>query len=170
MSAARPLVRRLAFFAALTTLAACAAEPLAPAANDQAGSVAALTPSFLLSPEESQRTIADSTDAPGNHVMVVEYAAGTYTLADGTGGSVASVTIKTVIPFSPLGTSSSGACITSTVQAVDATPGWTASVKKPGGCDREIVVSLENRATGQRAQFSFLYIFGKTRIDFGAVR
>jgi len=165
MSAPRPLVHRLALVASLAGLAACASEPLAPVTTD----ATALAPSFLLSPEESQRTIADSTDAFGNHVMVVEYAAGTLSLTDATAGSVASVTIKTVIPSSPFGTSSSGACITSTVQAVETTAGWAATVKKPGGCDKEIVVSLENGTTGQKATFRFLYIFGKTRIDFGLV-
>lgn len=129
--------------------------------------------SHLLAPDENQRTIADSTDANGNHIMVVEYAAGTLPtdpVTGAPGGSVASVTIRTSIPFSPIGSSSSGACITSTIDHVETTPGWTATVKKPGGCDKPVEVSLENATTRQKAQFSFLMIFGKTRIDFGAVR
>jgi hypothetical protein len=99
--------------------------------------------------------------------MVYEYAAGIVDAADGTSTSVGSVTIRTFIPATGGG---SGSCITSTVLGTQVTPGWTATVKKSGGCDKEISVLLENRATGKKATFSFLYIFGKTRIDFGAVR
>ena len=42
-------------------------------------------------------------------------------------------------------------------------------MKKSGGCDKEIQVQFENKAAKLRADFSFLYIFGKTRIDFGAI-
>ena len=98
--------------------------------------------------------------------MVTEFAAGTYTLPDGTSASVGSVTVKTVVP----GTGpTSGSCITSTVVSTETTDGWTATVKKPGGCDKEIVVQFENAATGQKAEFRYLYIFGKTRIDAGRV-
>ena len=43
-------------------------------------------------------------------------------------------------------------------------------MKKPGGCDKEIQVQFENKATRLRADFSFLYLFGKTRIDGGLIR
>jgi hypothetical protein len=124
----------------------------------------------MLGPGEGIRTIQDTVDAAGNTIMIAEYPAGTYFPVDGSeGGSVASVTIRTFIPWS-LNSGSSGTCITSTIQRVETTPGWTASIKKPGGCDKTIEVQLENKSTRQKAVFSFLYIAGKTRIDFGAVR
>jgi hypothetical protein len=129
-------------------------------------------PSFLLGPGEGIRTIVDSVDARGNTIMVAEYAAGTYfPNGEGTdGSSVASITIRTFIPAAGGQSSSGGPCITSTIQAVETTPGWTSSVRKSGGCDKPIEVELENKQTKQNARFSFLMIPGKTRIDFGAVR
>jgi hypothetical protein len=143
-------------------LAACTGDAVTP----DAGGRSPETPQLLLAPGESFRTIADSTDAAGNLVMVNEYAAGIYTQPDGVSGSVASVTVKTVVPAT---SGTSGTCITSTIVGIETTPGWTATVKKPGGCDKEIVVALANAATGQRADFRYLYIAGKTRIDQGAV-
>ena len=145
------------------TLAACGRDTVAPEPALRAPIVA---PSALLASGEFSRAIVDSTDSAGNHVMVTEFAAGSFTQPDGVSGSVASVTIKTVVPP----TNTSGSCITSTVVSTETTPGWTATIKKPGGCDKEIVVALENRTTNQKAEFRFLYIFGKTRIDAGAVR
>lgn len=156
---------RFSAVASIAALAACQSDVVAPTR-----SVAATdTPSFLLGPDEGMRIITDSVDSSGNTIMIAEYAAGTYTTTDGSGGSVASVTIRTVIPR-VAGGDSSGACITSSIERIETTPGWTATVKKPGGCDKTIEVGLENRTTRQKAVFSFLYIFGKTRIDFGAVR
>jgi hypothetical protein len=151
--------------ACLAALAGCSADVAAP----DAVAPTASRPSLLLAAGEGVRIISDTTDAAGTTTMVGEYAAGVYTLPDGTGGSVASVTIKTVIPGLASG-SSSEPCITSSIVTVETTSGWKSSVKKPGGCDKEIVVALENAATRQRAQFSFLYIFGKTRIDSGLIR
>lgn len=155
-------LHRSALAAALVLLAACAGD--ATTAPRLAPPSAA--PARLLGPDESMRTITDTTDARGVHTMVAEYAAGVLTAADGSSSTVGSVTIRTVIPAS----NASGSCITSSIVAVETIDGWSSSVKKPGGCDKEIVVALENRASGQKAQFSFLYVFGKTRIDFGAVR
>ena len=152
--------------AVLALLTGCVQDPAAPAASALAATV---TPAYLLAPNEWSRTVADSTDAAGTHVMVTEYAAGLYTQPDGTSASVASVTIQTLIPAAA-GGSSRGACITSTIVGLATTSGWAANVKKPGGCDKEIGVELANRATGQKAVFSFLYLAGKTRIDAGAVR
>ena len=159
-------LRHLAATATLATaLAACASDPVAPA-----GALApAATPAFLLADDESFRVISDTVDAAGNQIQIAELAAGALYLADGTYTSVASVTIKSVIPQVAAG-SSSGPCITSTIQKVDTRAGWSYAIKKPGGCDKEIIVDLENRTTRQRAQFSFLMIFGKTRIDHGLVR
>lgn len=144
------------------TLTACTGDAVAP----DAGGRSPVAPHFLLGPGESFRTVADSTDAAGNLVMINEYAAGIYTQPDGVSGSVASVTVKTVVPAT---SGTSGTCITSTIVSIETTPGWTATVKKPGGCDKEIVVGLANASTGQKADFRYLYIAGKTRIDQGAV-
>jgi hypothetical protein len=163
-----PSIRRLPAVLLLAALAACgqdASGPVAPEAQPAPGA----TPSFLLAPGEGVRTISDTTDAAGNQVVVAEYAAGVYYQPDGEMASVASVVIKTVIPTLPSG-SSKEPCITSTVQAVETTPGWTSKIKKSGGCDEEIVVELSNRSTDQQARFRFLMIFGKTRIDSGLVR
>jgi hypothetical protein len=161
----RPLRRHALRLLALASLAACAADPVGPGE----GLTPASQPAFLLANDESYRTISDTVDAAGNHVTVAELAAGVLDLPDGTSTSVASVTITSVIP-AVAGGSSSGPCITSTIQKVETTAGWSYSVKKSGGCDKEIIVALENKSTRKRAQFSFLMIFGKTRIDHGLVR
>jgi len=145
------------------TLAACGRDAVAPQLT---GRSPVSAPSLLLAPGEFNRTIVDSTDSAGNHVTVTEWAAGIYTQSDGVTASVASVTVKTVVPP----TNGSGSCITSTVVSTETTAGWTATVKKPGGCDKEIVVALENDTTNQKAEFRYLVIFGKTRIDAGSVR
>jgi len=144
-------------------LAACGRDAVSP---DLAPRAPIVGPSLLLAPGEFNHTIVDSTDSAGNHVTVTEWAAGTYTQPDGVTASVASVTVKTVVPP----TNGSGSCITSTVVSTETTPGWTATIKKPGGCDKEIVVTLENDTTNQKAEFRYLVVFGKTRIDVGAVR
>jgi hypothetical protein len=155
-------IRKCGILLLAAALAACSGDIVAPDSALRAPS----TPHALLASGEFSRTITDTTDAAGNHVMVTEYAAGIYTQPDGVSGSIGSVTIKTVIPATG---DVSGSCITSTVVSTETTPGWTATVKKPGGCDKEIVVLFENAATGQKATFRYLYIFGKTRIDAGAV-
>lgn len=162
----RMLLRRTSLLLLLAALAACGqdGEPTGPAQP----SPTSLDP--LLAPGEPTRVHADYLDADGNAVLVAEYAAGTY-VAGGKAASVASVIIKSVIPRVLLeGGKSDGACVTSTVQGVDVSPGWSYSVKKAGGCGEEIVVNLENRSTDQRAKFSFLMVYGKTRIDAGQIR
>ena len=156
---------RLAALCAVIVLGACQSESVSAPSTP----VAPSAPSALLAPGEFNRTLQDTTDAAGNHILVVEYAAGTFIGPDGVSGSVASVTIKTVIPGTA-SSSSSGTCITSTIQAVETTSGWTSDITKSGGCNKEIGVRFENRTTKQRADFSFLMIPGKTRIDAGAVR
>ena len=143
-------------------LAACSGDVVAPTGSAESP----VAPAALLGPNEFSRPIVDSTDAGGNLVSVTEFAAGVYTDPTGVSGSVASVTIRTVTPANP----SSGSCITSTVLSTETTSGWKATVKKSGGCDKEIVVALENSSTRQKAEFRFLYVAGKTRIDAGAVR
>ena len=83
--------------------------------------------------------------------------------------TVASVTIKMIAPVGVSGIESSY-CITSTIEKVEVTPGWRYQIKKPGGCNAEIRVGLENPATKQKADFSYLYMPGKTKIDVGAVQ
>lgn len=152
--------------AVAASLAACGDRDVV--APGPTGLTPAVAPHRLLAPGEWSRTVVDSSDAAGNHVMISEFAAGLYTQPDGVSASVGSVTVRTYIPAA--GAGASGYCITSTIVGVETTAGWTASIKKPGGCDKEIAVELSNRATGQKAVFSYLYIAGKTRIDAGAVR
>lgn len=148
---------------AVLALAACGRDPVAPGAS----ALTAGAPSYLLAADQGPRTIVDSTDAFGNLIFVTEYPAGVY--SDPTRAPAASVTIRTLIPATA-GGSKSKACVTSTIDGTETRPGWTATVKKSGGCDKEIGVSLANKATGERAEFSFLMVPGKTRIDYGLVR
>jgi hypothetical protein len=157
---------RISSFAVLVfagMVAACGRDTVSPDLTARAPLVG---PSLLLAPGEFNHTIVDSTDSAGNQITVTEWAAGTYAQPDGVTASVASVTVKTVVPP----TNGSGSCITSTVVSTETTAGWTATIKKPGGCDKEIVVALENDSTKQKAEFKYLVVFGKTRIDVGAVR
>ena len=153
---------RLATVAVVVLLAAaCARDPLGPATP------AAGAPSLLLGPGEYAVVHADTTDAAGTETTVTEYAAGVY--ADPSRAPVGSVTIRTVFPAGAAG-SKSKSCVTSAVVRTETQPGWTATVKKAGGCDKEIGVELANAATRERAQFSYLVVAGKTRIDYGQVR
>lgn len=126
------------------------------------------TPSALLGSDEGVRIITDSVDARGNTIMIAEYAAGV-SQNDPTAAPIGSVVIQTLIPFVASG-SSKTPCITSTIVRTETVAGWTASVKKAGGCDKDIQVQFENKELKQRADFSFLYIFGKTRIDSGLIK
>jgi hypothetical protein len=81
-----------------------------------------------------------------------------------------SVFIKLSVPqVTGTPTSSTMPCITSTVMKTEVRAGWTASIKKPGGCDKSIEVDFTSK-TKQRATFKWTYIFGLTKVDFGAVR
>jgi hypothetical protein len=152
----------------LVALAAC--QDIASPVPTQRSFAPDQAASALLGPGESINTLVDTTDARGTHTMVAEYAAGVYSpTPDGESQSIGSVTIRTIISGTA-SSSSSGACILSTIDRVDVTTGWSFSVKKSGGCDKEISVEFSNPATKQKAVFSFLMIPGKTRIDFGAVR
>ena len=125
------------------------------------------TPAALLSAGEGLRTIVDSVDARDNTTMIAEYAAGT-DLQNPDAPAIGSVTIRTFIPAIVSGASKTP-CITSTIVSIESVAGWTSSVKKSGGCDKEIQVQFDNKSAKLRADCSFLYIFGKTRIDFGAI-
>jgi hypothetical protein len=149
----------------LAALLAACADTTAPTASSSLRP--SERPAALLSADEFTRTILDTTDARGTQTMIAEYAAG-IDLDNRDAAPIGSVIIKTVVPVLTAG-SSKTPCITSTVLSTETVAGWTASVKKPGGCDKQIEVQFENKSTKQRADFSFLYIFGKTRIDFGAI-
>lgn len=152
-----------AFVATAILTAACSGDPVAPSAAD--------APAFLLGPDEGVRVVSDSVDANGNTILVQEFAAGVYTLPSGEGGSVASVTIRSFIPAWPAGTTvSSTPCITNSIVSTDAAPGNTLSIKKSGGCDKDVVVLIEQKATKRKATFSFSMVFGKTVIDAGLLR
>jgi hypothetical protein len=134
--------------ALLAALAGCAQDGVSPLWQEALVAPAG-APTALVAPGQYLNIIEEYVDAAGNGVMVAEYPAGAYSLPNGDFGSVASVTIKTVSPTVPTGATSSP-CITSTIQRIETIAGWTSSVKKPGGCDKEIIVALDNRATGQR--------------------
>lgn len=156
---------KLAPLALVAFLVACAdATAPAPAATLRPTDA----PSSLLSADEGVHMITDSVDAAGNTIMIAEYAAGV-SLNDPVAPPIGSVTIKTVVPLISSG-SSRTPCITSTIVRTEAVSGWTASVKKAGGCDKEIQVQFENKSAKLRADFSFLYLFGKTRIDGGLIK
>jgi len=124
----------------------------------------------LLAPGEFSREVLDSTDANGNTIMIEEYAAGvTLGTGDQLSTSIGSVTIRTFIPATS-SSSSKGVCITSTIDHVEAIPGWTYSIKKTGGCNKTIEVLFENASTSQKADFQFLMEPGKTRIDAGLIQ
>lgn len=154
-------------FAGLIALAACQ-DATSPIAGQKAFSPA--HSSSLLAPGEFSRGILDSTDANGNTTFITEYAAGvTLGTADVPSTSVASVTIRTFIPNAS-SSSSKDVCITSTIDHVDVSTGWTYSIKKSGGCNKTIEVLFENASTKQKADFQFLMEPGKTRIDAGLIQ
>jgi hypothetical protein len=156
----RSTVLHLSSLATIALLTACSTDATNPAGPR---GLTPSTPSALIAPGEGTRIVLDSSDVAGNHIMVAEYPAGTR--ADGS--TVASVTIRTFIPATQ---TSSGSCITNTIESIETIAGWSYTVKKSGGCGKDIAVSLENKSTSERAEFQFQYQFGRTRIDFGAVR
>lgn len=97
--------------------------------------------------------------------LVSEYELGAALLGEEYQGSVY---IRVSVPQVG-GTGSSAPCITSTIIRTEVRPGWTAAVKKAGGCDKPIQVDFSS-ATRQRATFKWTYIFGLTKVDHGAVR
>jgi hypothetical protein len=151
---------------ALVALFAACADATAPASS--ASLRPSNRPAALLGADEGVRIISDSTDARGTTTMIAEYGAGVRLDQPDT-PPIGSVVIKTVIPVLTSG-SSKTPCITSTIVRTETVAGWTASVKKAGGCDKEIQVQFENQSLRERADFSFLYIFGKTRIDGGLIK
>jgi hypothetical protein len=156
---------RCAAIAAAALLAACSADPVSP------DGVLSTAPSTLLAPKEGVRLVSDSVDDRGNTILVQEFGMGYYTLPNGDGASVASVTIRSSIPVWPEGaTYFSPPCITHSIVATETTPGSTISIKKSGGCDKDVVILIEQKATRRKATFSFSMVFGKTVIDAGQLR
>lgn len=100
--------------------------------------------------------------------FVSEYELGAALLGEEYQGSVF---IRVSVPqvTSPT-TNSALPCITSTIIKTESRPGWAASVKKAGGCDKPIEIAFENASTKQRATFKWTYIFGLTKVDHGAVK
>jgi hypothetical protein len=97
--------------------------------------------------------------------LVSEYEVGAALLGDEYQGFVY---IRVSVP-QVVGTGSSAPCITSTIIRTEVRPGWTAAVKKAGGCDKPIQVDFTSAAR-QRATCKWTYIFGLTKVDHGAVR
>jgi hypothetical protein len=148
--------------AVLLGVTACQSDVTAPATRAPAAA------SRLVAPGQTVVTISDTVDAAGTRTVIDEYAAGIIRADDGQiTASIGSVTIKTVFPAV---FTSSKSCITSSVVGTDVVPGWTAEVKKSGGCNKSIEVEFENVDTDQSADFKFLTEPGKTRIDLGLVQ
>ena len=93
---------------------------------------------------------------------------GSYTDANGDFATVASVTIRTFIPnTSP---AESGYCLTHSIVGTEAIPGITLTIKKSGGCNKDIEILIEQPATKKKATFKFSMVPGKTVIDTGLLR
>lgn len=154
------------FLASLSlVLAGCSASDVA---SPVVPGPALATPSALVS-ADGVGFFSDSTDAAGNVILTQEFAAGGYENGDGTYGSVASVTVRTVIhAYVPSATSQ---CVSSTIVATDALPGVALSVKKAGGgCNKDIEVLVEQKTPKRKATFKFSMVPGKTVIDSGLLK
>lgn len=115
--------------------------------------------------EGSYRLLADYYVGQ-NHILDQELGAALLNRVEYQG----SVHIRTSIP--PVlvpGPTSSLPCITNTITRIETRPGWTATVKKPGGCGKDIEVQFSN-AQKQRATFKHTLTWGLTKVDHGAVR
>ncbi len=148
---------------ALVVLGACSADsPSAPASP----ATLVTGPSRLFEVDSgSFRILADYMQG-NNHIMEFELGAALLNQKEYQG----SVYIRVSVPPVPAATASSSLpCITSSIMRTEVRPGWTATVKKPGGCDKDIVVDFSNAAR-QRATFKWTYIFGLSKVDHGAVK
>jgi hypothetical protein len=157
----RRIVSTLAL-ASVAVLAACSGDVTSPTSN-----IRSITPSALLSPDEGVRIISDSVDASGNTILVQEFGMGSYTLPTGEYGTVASVTIKSILPGT---VTSSKTCLTHSIVATDAMPDVRLSIRKSGGCNKDIEILIEQTSTGKKAIFKFSMVPGKTVIDSGLLR
>jgi len=145
-------------------LAACSTDPMSPTATARP-----TTASALLAPGEGVRLISDSVDARGNTILVQEFGIGAYTLPTGEYGTVASVVIQSILP-GPSTPVTSKTCLTHSIVRTETTPGNVLTVKKSGGCNKDIEILIEQQATGLRATFRFSMVPGKTVIDSGLLR
>jgi hypothetical protein len=149
-------------FIAAAALAGCTTDPISPTAARP------VRASALLGPNEGVRVLTDSVDANGNTTLVQEFGMGVYTLPNGDGGTVASVIIRTFIPnVSP---TSSSYCLTHSIVSTEAIEGIKLTIKKSGGCNKDIEILIEQPATKQKATFRFSMVPGKTVIDSGLLR
>ncbi|MEQ1690184.1 MAG: hypothetical protein ABMA00_02775 [Gemmatimonas sp.] len=151
----------VALISAAGLLSACSDAPSAP----QMDSAIPATPSALIAVGDGSWHILAEYQQGNNNVA--EYELGAALLGEEYQGSVF---IRVSVPaiVSPVA-GSSMPCITSTIMRTEVRAGWTASIKKAGGCDKPIQVDFSSKS-GQRATFKWTYIFGLTKVDHGAVR
>jgi hypothetical protein len=155
-------LRLLAPVLAIALLSACAAEsPLAP--SSRAAMVG--EPSRLFEVDSGSFRILADYYSGANHIMEFELGAALLNQQEYQG----SVYIRVSIPPVPVPAPTSMPCITSSILKTEVRPGWKATVKKSGGCDKDIVVDFTNAAR-QRATFKWTYVFGLSKVDHGAVR
>jgi len=157
----RRLISSLVLVAA-AALAGCSTDPISPTAARPD------RPSTLLGPNEGVRVLTDSVDASGNTILVQEFGMGSYTDENGDGATVASVVIRTFIPNVP--PTASSYCLTHSIVRTEAIPGITLTIKKSGGCNKDIEILIEQPATKKKATFKFSMVPGKTVIDSGLLR
>lgn len=152
--------RSLAALPLAFALAACSTDVTAPTVRQMPNEVNRL---FAVG-EGSYRLLADYFVGP-NHVLDQELGAALLNGQEYQGSVYIRVSIPPVVP----GPTSSLPCITSSIFGIETRPGWTATVKKAGGCGRDIEVQFSN-AQKQRATFKYTFTWGLTKVDHGAVR
>lgn len=155
---------RLSCVAVVGLLGACSESPVAPADDVLEQTANPARPSALIAAGDGSWHILSETMIGSNFVS--EYELGAALLGEEYQGSVF---IRVSVPQGTTAGSTSGPCITSTLLKTETRPGWTATVKKAGGCDKPIQVDFTS-STRQRASFKWTYIFGLTKVDHGAVR
>jgi len=157
-------VVRLSCVAVVGLFGACSESPVAPADDVSEQTANPARPSSLFAEGDGSFRILSETMIGSNFVS--EYELGAGLLGEEYQGSVY---IRVSVPQVATPGTSSGPCITSTLLKTEVRPGWTATVKKAGGCDKPIQVDFTS-ASRQRATFKWTYIFGLTKVDHGAVR
>lgn len=157
-------VVRFSCVAVVSLFGACSESPVAPADDVLEQTANPARPSALIAAGDGSWHILSETMIGSNFVS--EYELGAALLGEEYQGSVF---IRVSVPQGTTTGSTSGPCITSTLLKTEVRPGWTATVKKAGGCDKPIQVEFTS-ASRQRATFKWTYIFGLTKVDHGAVR
>ncbi len=145
----------------VAALAACSADVTAPSARILPTDVNNL---FAVG-EGSYRLLADYYEGP-NHILDQELGAALLNGEEYQGSVYIRTSIPPVLEWGP---SSTLPCITNTISKIETRPGWTATVKKPGGCGGSIEVQFAI-AQKQRATFKHTLTWGLTKVDHGAVR